>query len=214
MKISSPNSSGENSRNSFLFPDERRIIGLRKESSLTTKGEITMSNMNLNELGTFEITSGQVVITDPCYTDVAEKMVPALNGTWKAAAYVDENRVTTSLIVAHEKYFSRYPGYCGELDFSCPVDSGQAGVFDAELYNRHKGGEYSDLNTFYGRVCAATRYVGGTVEMKGVTFGVATNSGFGDGSYPIYGQFVDGKLVSAYIEYVSDEYYEDEEDNW
>ena len=33
-------------------------------------------------LGNFEVTSGKVILTDPCYKFDAEKVVPARHGKW------------------------------------------------------------------------------------------------------------------------------------
>ena len=98
----------------------------------------------LVELGTFEVISGQLDVSDPCYArDVWCRLVldNVRKGTWHAgvslydfndSAYGRDRRVT-ALTIAHEEYkdsdldSEKAIGHIG-------VDSGQAGFFDSAHY--------------------------------------------------------------------------------
>lgn len=152
-------------------------------------------------LGSFEVTSGKVIITDPCYKFDAAKVVPARNGKWAASVNRNHQNYITDLVVLHEDT-NRYLIGSQTLDFTCPVDSGQAGIFDSDMYAQHQGGEYGQMDTFYGQVChmtCETEKSGGVVTMAGATFGAASTSGYGDGDYEIEGWFQDGQLVGLRI---------------
>lgn len=161
--------------------------------------------VTLAPLGKFDVTSGKVILTDPCYKFDAEKVLPARNGKWSAMA-VWGNGVIKDLEVYHEE-FDNLPSVAKKLDFTCPVGSGQAGVFDADMYAQYQGGKYDQLNTFYGQAChlCDTEQRGGIVKGKRSCFGVVSSSGYGDGDYNMEGWFYEGQLVSVRIYFVGDE---------
>lgn len=112
----------------------------------------------------FEITSGRIRVTDPCYTKdtwCSGVLENCLTGNWKASKLVYGNELTggwgnriAELQIWHEDYLG---GECYENSgIDVGVDSGQAGFFDDALYPDGETGEYGDLNTFYGKVCDGT----------------------------------------------------------
>jgi hypothetical protein len=112
----------------------------------------------------FEITSGKMIVTDPCYdkeTWCQAKLDNVKTGKWHATAeYSDEgdwgDRVA-SIWVWHDSLGITDPGRdfpnCNEsIPADIGVDSGQAGFFDLEQYpdDPHKD------NAFYDAVCKLT----------------------------------------------------------
>lgn len=169
-------------------------------------------------LGNFQVTSGKVIITDPCYKFDENQVMPARNGRWIASMSLDNRGHIRELIATHIAYTDLQLPYTDpqcrmvELDITCSVDSGQAGIFDADRYNQHQGGEYDQQDTLYGQCCHLTGKTiqsGGLVTIDGNTFGVVSNSGYGDGEYMITGQFYEDQLVGVVISFVED--YDDED---
>ena len=185
----------------------------------------------------FEITSGKMVISDPCYTldtwcqGVVDRVK---NGTWVADAEKVQSwgeRVSI-LFAINEQALKENPnikdillnGDAKELPFTFGVDSGQLGFFDHEHYRNDEsakdlpkfdfGGDFDvqDGDIWYRAVCDLT--LGG--EQWGVLpFGVVSSSGFGDGSYPVFA------VTNEYDEYIGfmaifiaddEEEYEDDEE--
>lgn len=162
------------------------------------------------EIGKFEVKSGTILATDPCYEKGCGPIIDSVkNGTWKASIRtVDEgpwgNRVA-ELRIHHEDNVFEEPtelinGHVG-------VDSGQAGFFDYESYPEYPG-DYGD-DSWYDRACDLTfdrtertsRYAGIMESM-----GVNSSSGFGDGVYDLYvGKTEDGQVVSAKIVFIDEE---------
>ncbi len=112
----------------------------------------------------FTLTSDKLRVTDPCYergTWCAGVLNNVLTGKWIAEKLVISHEETGwgdrigQLQIWHEGYIDHVTA--SELtDISVGVDSGQAGFFDESQYPEGETGEYMDLNTFYGKVCAGT----------------------------------------------------------
>ena len=164
---------------------------------------------------TFEVTSGKIIITDPCYKFSEDNVIPAKNGKWTASVNTNSQGVIAELIVLHKDFYTVNP-IEQILTFSCPVDSGQAGVFDADMYSRYQGGKYGDLTTFYGKAChltCDTEDQSGIVVMDGNAMGAVSSSGYGDGDYEIAGFYANGELygIRVYFDTYSDEELGEEE---
>lgn len=172
------------------------------------------------ELGEFEVVSGKLAISDPCYTtDVwcRGELVNVLNGTWQASAievYKGQwgHRIA-QLIAVHESCSGEKmsKGQC--VGFEVGVDSGQAGIFDASHYRDDSVIPNSESTTaaepgemWYQRCCDLTRL---PLSAGVLPYGVVSSSGFGDGSYDCFicrNEY--GQIVRVEIEFIS----EDEED--
>jgi len=187
----------------------------------------------------FEVTSGKMVISDPCYKiptwcqGIVERVK---NGTWVAdVEKVDSWGERVSVLIAMNKQAlsenSRIEdtlrnGLGKELPFNFGVDSGQLGFFDFEHYQNDNsaidlpkedfGADYDveSGDSWYRANCNLTL----SSEQWGVLpFGVVTSSGYGDGSYRVFG------VVNEYDEYVGfivsfigdeeDDDYDDDEDD-
>jgi hypothetical protein len=102
------------------------------------------------KLGTFEIVSGKVRISDPCYdkkTWCAGTLDNVATGTWKAKVVkIDRhdgwgNRCR-KLIATHESFDSAMDYNSNVFDFEIGVDSGQAGIFDDKFYKKNYKEDY------------------------------------------------------------------------
>lgn len=92
------------------------------------------------EVGTFDVTSGKLVVSDPCYT--APDVLPFVrNGKWTASVVKSDEggwgiRIAELIAcVRDEKLFTP----CGSWEkapFEVGVDSGQAGIFDNDHFRK------------------------------------------------------------------------------
>ena len=106
---------------------------------------------------TFEITSGAIRITDPCYENGTwcAGTVKAKNGTWRGSVEIDDSSGRVAELHARLIGSSSHPMV--KVPFDVGVDSGQAGVFDEGYYDGHNAqGEADDPTSFYGRACMQT----------------------------------------------------------
>lgn len=157
-------------------------------------------------LGTFEVTSGQIMVSDPCYHE-GSTILNAKYGTWEAKvvySYKDHGRVK-ELYAYHKDhprgiYFNNY---------QVGVDSGQMSVSDLQYYNDNVAS-----NGWYEKICKLTlnRDQGGVFEQI-----CASSTGYGDGGYDLMVNEVDGLVVGVMIDFIpevesDEEYDEDYED--
>ena len=165
-------------------------------------------------LGKFEVKTGKLHITDPCYdvgTWCGAYNIPVKKGLWEArtkrACYKDWGSRTKYLEVCHESVRADYLQW-EELRYSIGVDSGQCGIFDSgiypvgEEYEESKNADFLDKSHFYGRCCNATLKTKGEAGIidKG---GVVSSSGFGDGSYVAYAKKKDNKIVAILLYFIN-----------
>jgi hypothetical protein len=111
----------------------------------------------------FTINSSTIRVTDPCYTkDVwcSGIIDNVLVGDWFADTLIFPDSKTgwgdriAEIFIWHKDYSFENINELTEVNVG--VDSGQAGFFDDSQYPDGETGEYGDLNTFYGKVCAGT----------------------------------------------------------
>ena len=155
--------------------------------------------------GEFEVKSGKIHVSDPCYEyDANDKtgvlnLKDVVNGKYFAKVTVDKvYKDIASLTAYHEKYFDVEPDF---LIGTIGVDSGQAGIFDLKYYAENQGGEFGDLDSFYGLACSLTlsKEQGGIMNYAGVV----SSSGCGDGEYEVYVGTNDiGEIVSVKIIFI------------
>jgi len=178
---------------------------------------------------TFEVKSGVMVASDPCYsipTWCQGVINNVKNGTWVAEVETSDEgdwgqrieRLRVKHINAKRTYLTR------QVDMDGGVDSGQFGFFDKDFYrndeaaNDLKKYEFSpdydkqEGDKWYRACCDLTL----AKESWGVLpNGVVSSSGFGDGSYPVYGeQDENGEWVAFEVIFIGDEEEEEEEDDW
>lgn len=84
---------------------------------------------------------------------------------------------------------------------TAPVDSGQCGIFDNSSYPKgDTTGDYEDKESFYGKAAKITMSKKGYGIIN--KMGVVAQSGWGDGSYPIYTLTEKKKIVAVAIEFI------------
>jgi hypothetical protein len=155
----------------------------------------------------FEIKSGRMVISDPCYElnlPVNAIINNVKKGKWDSIVITSEdNRFIEKLIVYNIDSF--ISGEFGDyeikniqdeanlLPYEFGVDSGQFGFFDFEGYGNNKKCErlkkfsktkIQPENPFYSICCDRVSSGEGWGTLP---FGVVSTSGGGDGTYEVYG---------------------------
>lgn len=170
------------------------------------------------KLGQFEVTSGKLRVTDPCYDRSiwCSGYVDAENGTWEAFVYMSDQGAWGNRVSALEvRRVGENEAPDRLVSFEVGVDSGQAGFFDDAFYPEgDDNGEYGNTDTFYGKVCEITL----SDKRAGVLpFGAVSSSGYGDGGYDCFVLEKNGKVVAARIVFISEEgdedYFEDDEED-
>lgn len=164
-------------------------------------------------VGQFKVKSGSLRVSDPSYdkdTWCAGVIEEVKNGNWESYIKLDETSSRVSELISLYSDISnttRKKDNWIEQSFEIGVDSGQCGIFDDEYYPNGKTGEFSDINSFYGKCCNMT-----TSELSGVLdFGVVSGSGFGDGSYTCYTIEDKNGVVGVKIIFIEDNEIPDED---
>lgn len=134
--------------------------------------------------------SRHIVVTDPCY-EWAEVRVEAVPGRWFGRAFTTDSGdwgVRVAEVVVHHESWN--PMLDDHDTTYIGVDSGQAGVFDGDIYEH-------DHSALYDACCEATSnlhgYVGG---------GWVSSSGYGDGGYRANIYRTGGKAVAVEITFI------------
>jgi hypothetical protein len=152
-------------------------------------------------LGKFDITSGKVMVSDPCYTVgtwCQGQLDNVKNGEWVAnVERSDEGSwgIRNAELIAYHSEHRMPSDYQWSMEsFDIGVDSGQCGFYDLNFYrNDSMVGEiqnrlHFDLNEdgerFYSLNCDLTCE---TEDHAGVMdYGVVSTSGYGDGGYNLF----------------------------
>jgi len=182
---------------------------------------------------TFEVTSGELVISDPCYEvpTWCAGTVKAKNGTWGVDYETDDmgDRIKEIWAYSLDAAINR-PHIPDELPQAPPlpfingVDSGQLGYFDRSHYRnddsakdlpKHEfGGDFDREvgDEWYRAACALTL----SDDQLGVMpFGFVSCSGWGDGSYNTQGIFdEEGNCIGLRTVFIGDDNNDDEDDWW
>jgi len=180
----------------------------------------------------FEIKSGRMVISDPCYK--LNSMVNATienvkKGKWRADVIKSEDGKVNDFLYAYHIEISNDDElgcidiknlYKEENLLPCAfgVDSGQLGFFDYDGYGnsvrcKYLKRQYSEIiepeNQFYSFCCDSTL----SKERWGtLPFGVVASSGYGDGFYEVFalknneGQFVFFEAVFCMDDFDDEEF--------
>ncbi len=163
-------------------------------------------------MNTFEIKSGQLIVTDPCYPREGEFIHKAKKGKWYAEVEHSEGCISC-LIAKHES--CRGQGYWKTVS-SAGVDSGQMSIFDLSAYGDGEG-EADDDGSFYNKCCRETcksfdhrpenkdrpesDYEFGIVD----ECGAVSTSGLGDGCYPIEVIKEGDEIVAVRVTFIEEE---------
>lgn len=159
---------------------------------------------------TFEIISGKMVCSDPCYefSTWCQGVIDSVkNGTWVAKTTMVDNRIA-SLSVSHSTASGLESGDVLPFDFG--VDSGQFGFFDHISYRNDESAKDlpkyvfgdDDKDEWYRACCYLTL----DEKQWGVLpHGAVASSGYGDGSYKVVGaKNSDGEYVAFTIIFIEE----------
>lgn len=157
----------------------------------------------LQQIGTFQI-SGPLMLSDPCYekdTWCAIYQLPAKQGIWQSLIHLDYTpgwgkRVKT-LFAFHTAHPINVETVAWTLlEGEVGVDSGQAGIFDENLFP-----DMPQKTDFYDQCCDLT-----INKHAGVLpFGVVAQSGLGDGGYEAFVVYEKKKIIAVKIEFITEE---------
>ena len=225
--------SQDSSVGGFILPVREGILWIPYGKTSTYEGDLLITGRRLEhgeggsmlELGSFEVISGKLAVSDPCYdTDVwcRGELENCKTGTWAASALEKHmgmwrHRIC-KLIAVHEDYVNSASVHMERAPFEVGVDSGQAGIFDAAHYrdpsvipdDGHKHlFEGEEAEPWYVYCCDITL----RDQSAGVLpFGCVSSSGFGDGGYDcFFWRNSEGQIVRVEIEYLPEDEEEDEE---
>ena len=157
-------------------------------------------------LGVFNVKSGRVIITDPCYEIDLNLglLLDAIDGKWEAYVSIENGDDVVSLKVIHQNYNTDRYAHPRNFDYldEVSIDSGQLAICDLNKYK-------TDPNE-YEKYCQATSspYSANIVE----NYAVVSSTGFGDGEYTIQGAKKDGKYYGFMVNFIND--HEDDDDDW
>jgi hypothetical protein len=176
-------------------------------------------------LGTFELATGTLLVTDPCYEKGTwcTGELEARTGTWHAQTLLRDDSFgghrNAMLTVVHQsvELDSVHPSDMEKTDVDVGVDSGQAGFFEKMRYPDEQAQLESDDGTWYSGVCDTTDNQDGTGPGAGIApggWGAVSQTFWGDGGYPCFvKRGEDGLVIAAVIVFdgsMSDD--EDEEE--
>lgn len=192
-------------------------LSLKEFIECETDGEYKNETITL---GTFQVTSDKLIVSDPCYgydeedtEDLQVLLKPAKQGDWSATVSYDEEEVVHQLVVFWGN--TEPKGEWIPIDQLIAVDSAQAGIFDFtffdddekiidEVENVYDIEIDDDVSIYYVACCDAV-----ASEQQGgiVPGGAVAMSGYGDGLYQVYiKQAASGEIVSVMIDFLeSDE---------
>ena len=176
-----------------------------------------LTDKNFKKVGTIEIKSGSIVASDPCYDYgiwcAAE--VKAKNGTYdifisKSVEDEDWGEIVDSICIklqgSEESDLKRLVGILGMLG----VDAGVCGFYDRDYYvDTHKDDKNEDGEWYDREVIghAGDWYHISRDDNKN-SVGVWSRSGYGDGSYSLYGAQEDGEYYCLLFDFLGEDEHE------
>lgn len=161
------------------------------------------------------VMGSEIMVTDPCYkpdTWCQSVVHSVKEGTYLPFVKVVETdwceRVAQTWIIHKDHVFNLNEDNFEYIEMSAGVDSGQAGFYDHKRWLQMH--EQNLFDNFYEGNCDITL---GRKEYKGHAgvyedWGFVSNTGYGDGSYPILAASVEDKIVGLSIQFI----WEDNED--
>jgi hypothetical protein len=179
------------------------------------------------EVGSFEVVSGTLRISDPCYDDLSwcSGELPAVNGTW-SAMYGEIDEASWGKRVA---WLIAYTGPVPSVNFGwfktdidVGVDSGQAGIFDARYYRDDELAKGVELHEPDDAICEDEPWYSLCCDrtcndnMAGIIpYGVVSRSGFGDGGYDCYAiEGPDKKVRAVKIVFIGEDEEDEDDDDY
>ncbi len=198
-----------------------KVLNSKSAGLLERAPDSKFNTMQVVDLGDFKITSGRMLVTDPCYklgTWCQGILESVRNGTWHA--YVERKFLPQwdlrnwKIRVVHSQFPTSVPHIKMEIDVG--VDSGKAGFFDWASYPEGDTDNNKAFDGFYEDICKLTLGDYGRnpddFPQAGVCkFGAVSSSGLGDGSYVCYTAVEHNEIVAAEIVFLDENEDEAEE---
>jgi hypothetical protein len=154
-----------------------------------------MNPVTFYSIGSFEQSTDQIIISDPCYEGYDSFLQCLINnvqkGTYNCFVRINKHNGRPARLYATIKKKFKIKDYNWVKFGSICVDSGMAGIYD---YNIFKD---KDKAEFYRECCELTRFDGQTVQAGTLDLGVVSSSGWGDGVYNVYVNRNDEDEVTA-----------------
>jgi hypothetical protein len=179
------------------------IVGYPEIATLDDDGRLPGPETRF-DLGTFELTSGTLRVTDPAYfrASAGTNDLRAAKGTWRAESIVELidpwSPLVTELWAWSERSAADRDDVVENAGFRVEVDSGMAGFFDV---SRSADDETTRLD-FSEATCALILAAGPPKAALVKDFGVVSFSGAGDGGY--YCKVLkndEGAVIAAYLDF-------------
>jgi len=171
-----------------------------------------------HRLGFFEILSGFVDISDPCYepsVGCRASKLPTKNGTYIATVIKRESGEDQGRCMVLEAVLEDATGVWVESDHDIGVDSGQAGIFDSKRYRideigrkwkakqpKNNNRNICENEPWYSMCCDITC---GDKQAGVIPYGVVSSSGYGDGSYSFWMRMDSGLATGFRIIFIDSE---------
>lgn len=156
--------------------------------------------MRTKEIGTIEL-SDNVFVSDPCYnTDTwcTVRFGDVLPGTYHCKVRINKDERVKEIIAVHESAINLKNRMTWEYAGNAGVDSGQMGIMDYDHFDKLNEKEKTKDN-WYDKVCKIT-----LKDNAGIadTHSAVCSSGYGDGSYPVFGNWVKDKLRAIKVVFI------------
>lgn len=160
-----------------------------------------------------EVKSNKITFSDPCYdldTWCMIKDIPFPNGKYETVVKTKSNdnleiKIYNEKLTQYDRDQIIWKGIEGIVG----VDSGQAGIFDANYYTQNhscKPNKYGKCinEEWYRRICDITLDHENGCAGEIDNLGAVSSSGWGDGSYPAYLGELYGEVVAAKIVFIEE----------
>ena len=164
-------------------------------------------------IGTFEVNSGRIVASDPCYNiDVwCQDSFPAINGKYFASIKRGDTQNgwgvrNYELMVIHEKYENEHNLIWESVDGGFYVDSGTFGFFDYDYYKQYHSGSEKNKeaeNAWYHENICNRIYDNWNCDMD--NSGVWSSSGYGDGGYEVFVAWEEDEVIGLKVIFIEEE---------
>ena len=180
--------------------------------------------MKTINLGKFDIESGVVRVSDPCYdksTWCAGTISNVKRGVWVAKAVKSDDNRVSRLVAIHKDHLGEMANW-KEEKIDVGVDSGQCGIYDDKYFkddsvfterskrDRRYSEAICDDEPWYSWNCDITL----AEPCAGVIpFGCVSSSGYGDGSYVCRTASHGKKVIAIELDYLTELDEIDEEDD-
>ena len=163
----------------------------------------------MRHIGEFEIVSGKIIITDPCYAQDGICQLSnrkAKRGVWVASIEVHDGSVS----VLHAHHIDHEGDLPNISIGTIGVDSGMAGIYDMEKYKDQTLISLNDIQEMKNKnddtydedfVNRDPWYAYNCFQVSDnsagiIPFGTVSASGAGDGDYFVRGKYVEKELVA------------------